>query len=88
MIWSSAQDRNVILWPLSLDHAPKEVLGIPEMESPHVCLPTIGGFVYAMSINAVDSAHMALGLGDCSIRLWNIASSKPEMTMLWSGIKG
>lgn len=87
-VWTSAQDRNVILWPLVEDHTPKEVLGVPEMENPLLCLPTMGGFVYSMSNNSLDSSHMALGLGDGSIRIWNMAAGKPDMTMLWNGIKG
>jgi hypothetical protein len=41
-----------------------------------------------MNVNPIDSSQMAVGLGDCSIRLWNMAAAKPDMTMLWSGIKG
>lgn len=88
MVWTSAQDRNVILWPLVEDHVPKEILGIPEMANPHLCMPTMGGFIYTLNVNPIDSSQMALGLGDCSIRLWNMAASKPDMTMLWNGIKG
>ena len=87
-VWTSAQDRNVILWPLVDNHVPKEVLGIPEMENPLLCLPTMGGFVYSTSVSPLDSSHMALGLGDGSIRLWNMAAGKPDMSMLWNGIKG
>lgn len=88
MVWTSAQDRNVILWPLIIDHAPKEILGIPEMEKPHLCMPTMGGFIYAMSVSPIDSSQMAIGVGDCSIRLWNMAAGTPDMIMLWNGIKG
>ena len=88
MVWTSAQDRNVILWPILEGHVPKEVLGIQEMENPHLCMPTMGGFIYVMNVNPIDSSQMAVGLGDCSIRLWNMAAAKPDMTMLWSGIKG
>jgi len=88
MIWTSAQDRNVILYPLVENLTKKEVLGIPEMENPCLCLPTMGGFVYTLSNNPLDSSHMSLGLGDSSIRLWNMAAGKPEMAMLWNGIKG
>lgn len=88
MVWTSAQDRNVILWPLLINHTPKEVLGIPEMENPYLCMPTMGGFVYTMSVNPIDSSQMAIGLGDCSIRLWNMAAGKPDMSMWWNGIKG
>lgn len=88
LVWTTAQDRNVILWQLIENHTPKEVLGIPEMEIPWLCLPTMGGFVYTMATSPLDSSHMALGIGDGSIRLWNMAASKPDMTMLWNGIKG
>lgn len=88
MVLTSAQDRNVILWPIEEGYVPKEVLGIQEMAKPYFCLSTMGGFVYVMSINPIDSSQMALGLGDCSIRLWNMAAAKPDMTMLWNGIKG
>jgi hypothetical protein len=88
MVWTSAQDRNVILWPIVEGHIPKEVLGIQEMENPYLCMPTMGGFIYVMNINPVDSSQIAVGLGDCSIRLWNMAAAKPDMVMLWNGIKG
>lgn len=88
MVWTSAQDRNVILWPIIEGHVPKEVLGIQEMENPHLCLSTMGGYVYVLNVNPIDATQMALGLGDCSIRLWNMAAAKPDMTMLWNGIKG
>lgn len=86
-VWSSAQDRNVVLWPLENREA-KEILGIREMEMPYLCLPTIGGFVYTVCTNPIDPSHAAIGLGDSSIRLWNMAAGKPEMVMFWSGIKG
>lgn len=86
-VWSSAQDRSVVLWPLENRQA-KEILGIREMEMPYLCLPTFGGFIYTICSNPIDASHVALGLGDHTIRLWNTASGKPEMTMFWSGIKG
>lgn len=88
MIWTSAQDRNIILWPLLENHTPKEVLGVREEENPWFCLPTAAGVAYSMNISSIDSSHMALGLGDGSIRLWNMAAAKPDMTMLWNGVKG
>jgi WD40 repeat protein len=89
MIWTSAQDRNLFLWQLECDGPePKEVLGIPEMEDPWLCVPTLGGFVYCINLNPIDASHVALGLGDGTIRLWNTAAAKPDMSMLWNGIKG
>lgn len=87
VVWTCAQDRNVVLWPLR-NEAPKEVLGIPEMDNPLLCISTLGGFVYCMSTSSIDSSHVAVGLGDCSIRIWNMAAGNPEMNMIWNGIKG
>lgn len=90
MVWTSAQDRNVVLWRLPEASAPAAatVLGVPELVSPWLCLATLGGFVYGLAVDPVDAAHLALGVGDGTVRLWNAAAAKPEMTMLWNGIKG
>jgi WD40 repeat protein len=89
MIWTSAQDRNLILWKLECDGpSPKEVQGIPEMEDPWLCVPTLGGFVYCISRNPSDVSQVALGLGDGTVRLWNITAPKPDMTKILNLIKG
>ena len=58
------------------------------MDNPLLCISTLGGFVYCMSTSSIDSSHVAVGLGDCSIRIWNMAAGNPEMNMIWNGIKG
>ena len=89
MIWTSAQDGNLFLWPLECEGpAPKEVLGIPEMEDPWLCVPTLGGSVYCICRNPSVESRVALGLGDSTIRLWNTTAPKPDMITLWNGIKG
>ena len=87
MIWTSAQDRSVVLWPLE-NKTSKEVLGVVEKENPFLNISTLGGFVYSMSVSSIDSSHVALGVGDSTIRIWNIASVNPDIKMFWNGIKG
>ena len=55
---------------------------------PWLNLPTLGGFVYAIEPSPIEASLVALGVGDASIRLWNTAADRPDMTVVWNGVKG
>lgn len=52
-------------------------------------LPTLGGFVYALTFSPVGSGCLALGVGDNMIRVWNTLSSQNQYDTrcFWQGIK-
>ncbi|XP_068187282.1 gem-associated protein 5 [Antennarius striatus] len=51
-------------------------------------LPTLGGFVYALSFSPVGAGFLALGVGDHMIRVWNTLSPDPfDVRTLWQGIR-
>ncbi|XP_030649137.1 gem-associated protein 5 [Chanos chanos] len=52
-------------------------------------LPTLGGFVYAMSFSPVGTGALALGVGDNMIRVWNTLAiqNQYDTKVFWQGIK-
>ncbi|XP_076130089.1 gem-associated protein 5 [Alosa pseudoharengus] len=52
-------------------------------------LPTLGGFVYALSFSPVASGLLAVGVGDNMIRVWNTLSlqKKYDTRLFWQGIR-
>lgn len=52
-------------------------------------LPTLGGFVYALSFSPVGVGCLALGVGDNMVRVWNTLSTQNQYDTrsFWQGIK-
>lgn len=52
-------------------------------------LPTLGGFVYALTFSPVGTGCLALGVGDNMIRVWNTLTTqnKYDIRSFWQGIK-
>lgn len=76
LLISTSMDREIKCWDLaSLD----------------CCwtLPTLGGFVYALSFSPVGTGCLALGVGDNMIRVWNTLSTQNQYDTrsFWQGIK-
>uniref|UniRef100_A0AAQ5XYJ1 Anaphase-promoting complex subunit 4 WD40 domain-containing protein n=1 Tax=Amphiprion ocellaris TaxID=80972 RepID=A0AAQ5XYJ1_AMPOC len=76
LLISTSMDREIKCWDLaSLD----------------CCwtLPTLGGFVYALSFSPVGSGCLALGVGDNMIRVWNTLTTQNryDTRSFWQGIK-
>ncbi|XP_074527898.1 gem-associated protein 5 [Halichoeres trimaculatus] len=76
LLISTSMDREIKCWDLSsLD-----------------CLwtlPTLGGFVYALTFSPVGVGCLALGVGDNMIRVWNTLSTQNQYDTrsFWQGIK-
>uniref|UniRef100_A0A673CB35 Gem (nuclear organelle) associated protein 5 n=1 Tax=Sphaeramia orbicularis TaxID=375764 RepID=A0A673CB35_9TELE len=76
LLISTSMDREVKCWDLaSLD----------------CCwtLPTLGGFVYALTFSPVGVGCLALGVGDNMIRVWNTLTTQNQYDtrLFWQGIK-
>uniref|UniRef100_A0A8C2ZGY3 Gem nuclear organelle associated protein 5 n=1 Tax=Cyclopterus lumpus TaxID=8103 RepID=A0A8C2ZGY3_CYCLU len=76
LLISTSMDREIKCWDLaSLD----------------CCwtLPTLGGFVYALSFSPVGTGCLALGVGDSMIRVWNTLTTQNQYDTrsFWQGIK-
>ncbi|KAJ4930287.1 hypothetical protein JOQ06_019292 [Pogonophryne albipinna] len=76
LIISTSMDREIKCWDLaSLD----------------CCwtLPTLGGFVYALTFSPVGTGCLALGVGDNMIRVWNTLTTQNQYDTrsFWQGIK-
>jgi len=54
-----------------------------------VKIPGLGGFVYSLDIGESDPTKLAIGVGDSSIRIWNLATSAThfDITYLWKGLQ-
>ncbi|XP_066572558.1 gem-associated protein 5 isoform X1 [Amia ocellicauda] len=52
-------------------------------------LPSLGGFVYALTFSPVDTGSLAVGVGDNMIRVWSTLSiqNKHDTKTFWQGIK-
>eukprot|EP00064_Thunnus_orientalis_P005982 superscaffoldBa00000603_g5996 len=52
-------------------------------------LPTLGGFVYALTFSPVGAGCLALGVGDNMIRVWNTLTTQNQYDTrsFWQGIK-
>ncbi|XP_042354828.1 gem-associated protein 5 [Plectropomus leopardus] len=76
LLFSTSMDREIKCWDLtSLD----------------CCwtLPTLGGFVYALTFSPVGAGCLALGVGDSMIRVWNTLTTQNQYDTrsFWQGIK-
>ncbi|XP_044225520.1 gem-associated protein 5 [Thunnus albacares] len=76
LLLSTSMDRDIKCWDLaSLD----------------CCwtLPTLGGFVYALTFSPVGAGCLALGVGDNMIRVWNTLTTQNQYDTrsFWQGIK-
>uniref|UniRef100_A0AAY4EDR0 Anaphase-promoting complex subunit 4 WD40 domain-containing protein n=1 Tax=Denticeps clupeoides TaxID=299321 RepID=A0AAY4EDR0_9TELE len=76
LLISTSMDREIKCWDLS------------SLDSLWT-LPTLGGFVYALSFSPVGTGTLALGVGDNMIRVWNTLSiqNKYDTKIFWQGIK-
>ncbi|XP_076752197.1 gem-associated protein 5-like isoform X2 [Xylocopa sonorina] len=79
-IWTLGQDRRIIC------------CGIKEnnIEIDHNIF-TQGGYVYCIAACPLDTSHVAFGVGDAMLRLWNLSaahSTSFDITILWQKIKG
>ncbi|KAM8835184.1 gem-associated protein 5 [Synchiropus picturatus] len=76
LLISTSMDREVKCW---------------DLESLDCCwtLPTLGGFVYALTFAPVATGCLALGVGDNSIRVWNTLATQNqyETRTFWQGLK-
>uniref|UniRef100_A0AAX7TIK5 Anaphase-promoting complex subunit 4 WD40 domain-containing protein n=1 Tax=Astatotilapia calliptera TaxID=8154 RepID=A0AAX7TIK5_ASTCA len=76
LLISTSMDREVKCWDLA---------------SLECCwtLPTLGGFVYALTFSPVGTGCLALGVGDNMIRVWNTLTTqnKYDVRSFWQGIK-
>lgn len=52
-------------------------------------LPTLGGFVYALTFSPVGAGCLALGVGDNMIRVWNTLTTQNQYDTrsFWQGVK-
>ncbi|XP_029304088.1 gem-associated protein 5 [Cottoperca gobio] len=76
LLISTSMDREIKCWDLaSLD----------------CCwtLPTLGGFIYALTFSPVGAGCLALGVGDNMIRVWNTLTTQNQYDTrsFWQGIK-
>ncbi|XP_051793903.1 gem-associated protein 5 isoform X2 [Acanthochromis polyacanthus] len=76
LLISTSMDREIKCW---------------DLDSLDCCwtLPTLGGFVYALSFSPVGSGCLALGVGDNMIRVWNTLTTQNQYDTrsFWQGIK-
>jgi len=52
-------------------------------------VPSLGGYVYAITQSPIHPGRLAVGVGDCLIRVWNHDNSlnKFDVQTFWQGIK-
>ncbi|KAM9333778.1 gem-associated protein 5 [Pholidichthys leucotaenia] len=76
LLFSTSMDREIKCWDLT---------------SLTCCwtLPTLGGFVYALTFSPVGTGTLALGVGDGTIRVWNTLSAQNQYDtrLFWQSIK-
>ncbi|XP_078046192.1 gem nuclear organelle associated protein rigor mortis isoform X2 [Augochlora pura] len=80
-IWTLAQDRRVIC------------CGIQENNIEIECdVYTQGGYVYCIASCPIETSRIAFGVGDATIRLWNLSEThtniSDNITVLWQKIMG
>lgn len=52
---------------------------------------TQSGYVYCIAACPLDTSHVAFGVGDAMLRLWNLSEAHDtsfNITFLWQKIKG
>ncbi|KAI3373888.1 hypothetical protein L3Q82_022456, partial [Scortum barcoo] len=76
LLISTSMDRDIKCW---------------DLDSLDCCwtLPTLGGFVYALTFSPVGAGCLALGVGDNMIRVWNTLTTQNQhdIRSFWQGIK-
>lgn len=76
LLISTSMDRDIKCW---------------DLDSLDCCwtLPTLGGFVYALTFSPVGAGCLALGVGDNMIRVWNTLTTQNQhdVRSFWQGIK-
>nr|XP_033190238.1 gem-associated protein 5 isoform X2 [Bombus vancouverensis nearcticus] len=79
-IWTVAQDRRIICCGIKENNV--------EIDYD---IFTQSGFVYCMAACPLDTSHIAFGVGDAMLRLWNLSAAHDttfDITVLWQKIKG
>ncbi|XP_069002058.1 gem-associated protein 5 [Embiotoca jacksoni] len=99
---SDSQNHSRIVFNMSSFQLPdgKELLVSTSMDREMKCwdlasleccwtLPTLGGFVYALTFSPVGTGCLALGVGDSMIRVWNTLTTQNQYDTrtFWQGIK-
>ncbi|XP_077975936.1 gem-associated protein 5-like [Styela clava] len=81
-IVTTSMDRQLLHWTIPSESASAS-------RGPDWVLPTLGGFVYSISVSPKDPSMIAVGVGDGMIRVWKTRSPKSayDITTLWQGIK-
>lgn len=81
-IVSTSMDRQLFHWTIPAE-SPSNSSG------PDWVLPTLGGFVYSVSVSPKDPSVVAVGVGDGMIRVWKTRSTRSayDISTLWQGIK-
>lgn len=76
VVWTAAQDRQLVACYLQTGEVVANI-------------PTLGGFVYCIAASPLDSSRIAFGVGDGTIRVWNLSNfTSLEIVSLWQKIKG
>nr|XP_031838451.1 gem-associated protein 5-like isoform X1 [Nomia melanderi] len=79
-IWTLAQDRRVICCTIEENNVDIEY-----------DIYTQGGYIYCIAACPLDTSHIAFGVGDSMIRLWNLSEAHInsfDITILWQKIMG
>lgn len=79
-IWTLAQDRRVICCTIEENNVDIEY-----------DIYTQSGYVYCIAASPLDTSHIAFGVGDSMIRLWNLSEAHInsfDITILWYKVKG
>lgn len=73
---TSSMDRQTVVWDLA-------------SRKPEIKIPGLGGFVYSLDVAECDPTKLAIGVGDSSIRVWNLGNpANPYDTIyLWKGLQ-
>ncbi|MBN3319146.1 GEMI5 protein, partial [Atractosteus spatula] len=84
---TSAEENRELLISISMDRDIK----CWDLSTLECCwtLPSLGGFVYALTFSPVDTGSLALGVGDNMIRVWSTLSlkNKYDTKVFWQGVK-
>ncbi|XP_069051438.1 gem-associated protein 5 isoform X2 [Lepisosteus oculatus] len=84
---TSAEENRELLISISMDRDIK----CWDLSTLECCwtLPSLGGFVYALTFSPVDTGSLALGVGDNMIRVWSTLSlkNKYDTKAFWQGVK-
>ncbi|CAD6240854.1 GSCOCG00008959001-RA-CDS [Cotesia congregata] len=80
IVWTSAQDRQVISTSLENNQCILQQ-----------SVPTQGGFIYCLSACPLETSLIAYGSGDMAVRLWNLTEPHDNLitvTCMWQKVMG